>query len=182
MLLYLTTIDKERQFREFFVLVSSLEKALDFLSLLVSLDSILIKAELVENGKRMELPVEAFDGHLVSPVIQTLEAEWHQVLDAPVAVEPVPDEWLARLIQQRNECQIDRIFRLEHAIETFEQQLQCFYAHTDGTAEPLTAKRSATITRLIQSIELYRRHLADAQASQKRDYLQRLQTKLRSVA
>jgi hypothetical protein len=84
MLLFLTTIDRESQFRDFRCWLTSLENVFDFLSYISSTGETIIQAEIVDNDQRIQLPPQAFDGAPFSASILQLESEWQQILSEPV--------------------------------------------------------------------------------------------------
>jgi len=84
MFLTFTAIDKFGQIRNFSWWFDSLEFALDVMSSLSARGKRLIKAEILDNGHSMPLPVDGFDGKPFSTPIKQLEKEWQQLLKTPV--------------------------------------------------------------------------------------------------
>ena len=84
MFLTFTAIDKFGQIRDFSWWFDSLEFALDVMSSLSARGKQLIKAEILDNGYLMQLPVDGFDGKSFSTPIKKLEKEWRQLLKTPV--------------------------------------------------------------------------------------------------
>ena len=83
MLLVLTTIDKQAQFRDFVCLLSTLELVLDSINAIALTGDPIIKAQLIEEGKGrgVFLPIDGFDGQPVSQQLQALEKQWQQILN-----------------------------------------------------------------------------------------------------
>ncbi|MCX6216448.1 hypothetical protein [Spirosoma sp.] len=83
MLLLFTTQDINASQRNFSWWFTTIETALDALSSIASRENKLIKAELIDEDHRISLPVDAFDGSFLSPVINELELEWQFLLNEP---------------------------------------------------------------------------------------------------
>ncbi|GAB3012940.1 hypothetical protein [Spirosoma pulveris] len=84
MLLLFTTQDQNASQRNFSWWFATIETALDALSSIASRGDQLMKAEIIDEDHRISLPVEAFDGRFLSPVINELESEWQYLLNEPV--------------------------------------------------------------------------------------------------
>lgn len=84
MLLLFTTEDKNATQRNFSWWFTTMETAFDALSTIALRGNQLIKAELIDGDHRIMLPVAAFDGSFLSPVINELEMEWQLLLSEPV--------------------------------------------------------------------------------------------------
>lgn len=80
MVLYFTAIDNLGQSKEFSWWFTNLEFALDVLSNLSSRGRIIMYARLTDNGHNINLPLDAFDGKIMSSSIRQLESEWQQLL------------------------------------------------------------------------------------------------------
>ena len=116
MMLLLTTIDKEVQVRDFSCILDTLETAFDFLGLIAANGEQILKAEVIDNDERIQLPAEAFTrgGSCFSTPIQQLEHEWRQILAEPL---DLPDtNWLINLTQQRMQLNEDRMNHYRHMI------------------------------------------------------------------
>ncbi|AKD53820.1 hypothetical protein [Spirosoma radiotolerans] len=87
MILYFTTVDSLGQTKEFSWWFTTLEFALDVLSHLSSTGRTIIYARLVDNGHHTDLPLDAFDGEIISSSIHQLEVEWQQVLGQSITGE-----------------------------------------------------------------------------------------------
>ncbi|MFD2935223.1 hypothetical protein [Spirosoma flavum] len=84
MILSLTTITSEAEYRNFSCQFSDLETAFDLLNAIVSEGDQLIEAELLDRDERTLLPIEAFDGESCIMPIKQLEKQWEQILSKPV--------------------------------------------------------------------------------------------------
>lgn len=62
---------------------STMEYALDVLSLVSQKGKRIYKAQLVDTNYRIDLPVDAFNGEVISAPIYELEREWQQLLATP---------------------------------------------------------------------------------------------------
>ncbi|GAB2542345.1 hypothetical protein [Spirosoma aerophilum] len=76
-----TTIDDKNRLRNFSWWFPNIETAFDVLSTLCTKGQWLIKAELIDELERTALPIAAFDGVAISPVLNELEKEWQLLLD-----------------------------------------------------------------------------------------------------
>ncbi|MFD1143732.1 hypothetical protein ACFQ4C_21570 [Larkinella insperata] len=65
--------------------------AFDLLADFIANGLILYEATLLDAGKPMKLPVEAFDQHRFSPQLEKLQGQWQELLE-----QPVPENRLAR--------------------------------------------------------------------------------------
>ncbi|AKD56617.1 hypothetical protein [Spirosoma radiotolerans] len=92
MLLAFTAIDEYGHSRDFSWWFTSLEFALDVMSSLSAKGKQIVKAELIDNDRSIQLPVDGFDGKLFSTPIKQLENEWQQLLKAPVSQRYIPVE------------------------------------------------------------------------------------------
>lgn len=127
MILSFTALNKQGQFRSFSCHISKLEVALDALSTIHSQGDALITAELVDEGNRMELPVDAFDGELLSNPIRQLEEQWQAVLSEPVRSVSTTTCWRAEMArQQLRLCnqRIDHYLKSINCLEWMRQQAE----------------------------------------------------------
>ena len=86
MIIRVKTIDINNQDRYFSWWFSKLEFAFDVLNAIVSTGAILVTVELLDNDRRTQLPINAFDGGdlLFSSAVQQLEREWQQLVSVSV--------------------------------------------------------------------------------------------------
>jgi hypothetical protein len=80
MVLLLTMIDKDKQWRDFVCMAAEMEDALDIASEIATHTAYILEASLIEDGKIIKLLPELFDGKPFSSPMQQLEAQWRQVL------------------------------------------------------------------------------------------------------
>lgn len=85
MVLLFTVIDREDRLKSFSWWFGSFEYALDVLSAVHQKGNRILKAEVVENHNRTQLPIDAFDGIMISNTMQALESQWQALLCAPVS-------------------------------------------------------------------------------------------------
>ncbi len=82
-ILLLTAIDQQAEVRHFSCQLSDMNTGFDLLTTIALMGHTLIEARLLEEGKWTQLPPRAFDQDPVSPIINELEKEWHQLLTKP---------------------------------------------------------------------------------------------------
>jgi len=164
MFLSLTAFDREGEFRQFSCWLNSLEVILDALSEISANGGQLVTAEIHEEGSRLPLPVEAFDGQDFSNPIQALEAQWQQVLSEPVQWRSVHTQQLMILIQNRISRQDLHIAQLEVAIQKGEDQRQ--RVQDIIAREPM---RSRLLARSEVALQHYQGCLEVAQRQQQSD-------------
>lgn len=93
MSLFITSVDQYGYVRYFHCHCDSLELALDVVSAISVLGSLVLRVDLVDNNQWIQLPVEVFDGECFSGPLNKLEREWQQILGGPghtEAIESVP--------------------------------------------------------------------------------------------
>lgn len=101
MVFSLTILDKEAQYREFMLMLNSLEVGCDFISSLVRKGETLLEVNLIEKNKLTPLPLELFDGFPFTAPIQQLEQEWVALLSQPASPLPAVDQEMINLTHQR---------------------------------------------------------------------------------
>lgn len=84
MFLSTTTLNQQACRQDFFCQINDLEQAFAFLDLIVSNGDTLVKANLVDQGSRLNLPVDAFDGESVCTHLVLLKEEWERILAQPI--------------------------------------------------------------------------------------------------
>jgi len=87
MILYFTAVDDLGQPKEFSWWFTNMEFALDVLSHLSSTGKTIIYAQLIDNGHPISLPLDAFDGQIISSSIYQLASEWQQLLGQSITGE-----------------------------------------------------------------------------------------------
>jgi hypothetical protein len=123
MILTLTTINKQMEQQDYSCWVSTLEYALDTASQITSKAYCLVKASLwEENGNRLSLPIDVFDGDSFSIPINQLKIEWQAVLSQPINRQSVHHQGLIELARQHMANFRSRILRLEIAIDQTNQE------------------------------------------------------------
>ncbi|AUD05457.1 hypothetical protein [Spirosoma pollinicola] len=93
MSLFIISVDQHGSVRHFHCQCDSLEIALDIVSAISVLGSLVLCINLVDTNQWMQLPVEVFDGECFSGPLNQLEQEWQQILGEPghtEAIESVP--------------------------------------------------------------------------------------------
>lgn len=151
MILFLTCIDKETQFRDFFCTINNMETGFDVLSSLSSSGEQIIKAEIIDQGERIQLPPEAFDGDLFSAPIQKLQSEWTAILSPP-AVKA--NQEILDLFQKQIQNHEANIAQCKHMIGFLEISLE--NVKLINCSE---SKRRLLITRYESSLTKYHRYL-----------------------
>jgi hypothetical protein len=88
MFIRFTALDSQGHVRECSWYIGNLEFGLDALSTLVAKGNILIEAELIDSEQqRTLLPIDAFDGTILSPFIQALEEEVQLILNLSISLK-----------------------------------------------------------------------------------------------
>lgn len=80
MLLSLSAIDEQGNIRNFHTQFDNLETAFDFLTYVVTQGHVLVEVYILDGNSWISLPLEAFDGQPISPVLQQLEQQWKHIL------------------------------------------------------------------------------------------------------
>ncbi len=124
MILVLTAIDQYTGFRTFSCSIDSLEAAFIFLTSIVRKGDHLLRAEILDDAKRISLPTEAFDGVSLTKPLQQLECEWQQVLNEPVYAGVDSGRLLIELIHNQIKAKDAHLSRLEDAIRVVEQNIE----------------------------------------------------------
>jgi len=81
--LFLTAFDQQVKQREFSCALASIEANLDFLNHLIAQGHTLLTAHLIDDERRIDLPLVAFDGLPVATALQALQKEWQAILTQP---------------------------------------------------------------------------------------------------
>ncbi|HEX9959225.1 MAG TPA: hypothetical protein VGA96_18285 [Fibrella sp.] len=145
MILFLTTLDRQANQREFNCRLTSMEANFDFLSSIVAQGNTLLTAYLVDENSRMDLPVAAFDGLPLSVGIDALQQEWQAILSQPDPFTLAHREGIIQLTRQR-------IDQLQRAIKTHERMAGWYSQWLQRTQEWTTVPES-TRSRLIERYE-----------------------------
>lgn len=130
--LYIRSIDRDNQLRQFDCQFNQLETALDTLNLIAVAGSTLLDVYMLEDGKRTSLAPQAFDGSDLLKPIRSLQRQWEEILTAPVNdTPPPPNLLLLSLLLQRIDQFESRlaeydstIYKLEKLLGETQQQLQ----------------------------------------------------------
>ncbi len=85
MLLLLTAIDELGEIREFSCQLPRMESGFDLLTYMDASGQTLVKARIMGEGSSLYLPLKTVDGTTTAPIVQELEKDWRQILDAPAA-------------------------------------------------------------------------------------------------
>lgn len=101
MILSFTAFDKHGEFRKFFCQLTELEVALDVLSTVAAHGDTIIKAHIIDEGIKTELPPQAFDGEPFSKSIGQLEMQWQTALSEPVCSALFTNNWQVEITRQR---------------------------------------------------------------------------------
>lgn len=120
MILSIVTTDSTLQRREFFCQLNTLETGFELLSKLTAQGHALLKAYLIEKGKVIDLPVEAFDGSPFQKPIQQLENQWTALL------ETVKTEAAQKPLRS-NPIEMQRLIFYEERIVALEGRLTKLY-------------------------------------------------------
>lgn len=84
MLLSLNAIDEQGNIREFYTQFDNLEMGFDFLTYVITQGHILVEVYMLDGNSWIPLPLKAFDGQPISPVLRQLEQQWEYILTNPV--------------------------------------------------------------------------------------------------
>ena len=120
--LYFRSIDRDNQLRNFDCQLNQLETALDTLNLIAAAGNTLLEIYVIEDGKRTNLPPQAFDGHDLLKPIRSLQRQWETIL-----LEPVSDT--------SSQTNLPLIELLLQRIDQFESRM----AEYDSTIQKLEA-------------------------------------------
>lgn len=133
MTLSFTAIDRHNQFRDFSCQLASLEVALDVLSKITMQGSKILTAYIVDEGKRIQLSSEAFDGVSFSEPIYQLEKQWQEILGEPIRSAETVNDWHIQLTRQRIKILEEKIVQFGLIIarfEEFRQRAEMIYDET----------------------------------------------------
>lgn len=123
MVLFLASLDKEAQLREFSCQLDKLEVAFDFLSTIVAKGDTLLNAYILDNNERTDLPIDVFDGAPFLEAMQEIEKEWQSALSEPLQADPSHNRYIIEFTQQRVRQYETRIANEELMIRRLEQLL-----------------------------------------------------------
>lgn len=139
MFLALTLMDQEDLIRPFSLANTRLEIGFEFINELVRKGDRLIEAKILEGHTCTPLPIEAFDGYSCLFVLESMMAEWNQLLAAPLrkGVSNKPSR-----IDDINYHKIC-IARLELAIAFHEQKISHSQLETDDQLLTIARYRTA---------------------------------------
>ncbi len=155
MVLFLTAFDKQADVREFCCQLNSMEATFDFLSSLVARGDTLLMAYMVEDNKRIDLPLDAFDGSPFLEAMQYLQQEWQSILAPATDVDAVHYKDMLVLLQKRIRQYETSISMHERMINQFSHWLR------QMQNSPLTSPGRELFIRTYQRmIDLHRTHLA----------------------
>ncbi|GAB4044992.1 hypothetical protein [Spirosoma jeollabukense] len=132
MILSIVTTDSILQRREFFCQLNTLETGFELLSKLTAQGHALLKAHLIEKGKVIDLPVEAFDGSPFQEPIQQLENQWIALL------ETVKTEATQKLLTT-NSIKMQKLVFCEEQIVALEGRITRTYQFLDKQQSSFTA-------------------------------------------
>ncbi|MFD1141954.1 hypothetical protein ACFQ4C_12580 [Larkinella insperata] len=160
MILTVTAIDRQQQWRSFFCQVDELEVAFDILNGIVRQGDQPIKALITDESGRIELPTEVFDESSVSAAVRELKKDWESILTQPrpeAGIERAPDaEWFYRLVILRQR----RLEQLQDSLGQMQQLL------TNTRKEmPKGPSKTRLINRYQGLIDRYLELVARAQAA-----------------
>ncbi|GAB3939798.1 hypothetical protein GCM10028805_00750 [Spirosoma harenae] len=80
MMFKITVMNRQGDIRLFSLFNVELETGFDVLNYIVQQGDQLIQAKFLDNGKPINLPIDAFDGNACIPAINNLMADWQQLL------------------------------------------------------------------------------------------------------
>lgn len=123
-MLFITALDHEAQHQEFGCGLTSLEENLDFVNRIITEGYTLVTACLVENTSRTDLPVAAFDGVPMTPVLKALQDEWQTILTEPSSLPSVHQNELKAITRRRLDAYQLNIRGHQQMIGYLEQWLQ----------------------------------------------------------
>ncbi|MGA0559617.1 hypothetical protein ACO2Q8_23355 [Larkinella sp. VNQ87] len=160
MVLTLTTIDNQQQWRNFFCQVDELETAFDILSGIVQRGSQPVRASLRDGNGIIDLPLDIFNNHPFSEPIRILKKEWESILaqplHKPVVQELTPSEWFTRLLKAKQN-------RIENLQKTLGQMQNLLLSTKKEMAKG--PYKTRLMQRYQSSIDRYADLLAQAQLS-----------------
>ena len=120
MTLSFTAIDDGADLQDFSCDLDNLEDALDILSVVALDGHTIVKAYILDEGNRIELPAAVFDGKPISRSVKKLEKQWQTILKKPVRSSVLTDKWLLDITRRRIKLFDDQIAILERTISRFE--------------------------------------------------------------
>jgi hypothetical protein len=159
MIFFLTTLDPKGETRNFYYQQSALEKGLDVLDMIAARGDVLTKAVVFDGAHTIELPVDAFDGQPVSPMITALEQEWRKLLLEPINPSAYR-QWALDQMNQRISVHETIMLMLDQAIDETQQRLSRI--RVDVLQEPYGSR---IIHQLTLNLERYQALLASEQTS-----------------
>ena len=160
MILSVTAIDRQRQWRNFFCQVDELEAAFDILNGIVRQGDQPIKALIIDEDGCIELPAEVFDEASLSASVRALKQDWELILALPVRAfrneYKADSEWFSRLIALRQM----RVEQLQDSLSRMQQLLR-----NTKKGMPKGPYKTRMINRYQTVINRYTHLLARAQAA-----------------
>ena len=99
--LFIRVLDPQINQREFNCGLDSIEASFDFLNHIVAHGHTLLRAYLVEDSIRTDLPIDAFDGLPMTLGIQALEDQWKVILSSKSSLSGSAHQELIELTRRR---------------------------------------------------------------------------------
>ena len=158
MILYLTTIDSQNEYRNFHCRLEPLEAILDIVNSISTTGDKLIDVTIIDDDHCISLPVEAFDGTPCAGIIRQLECEWSQLLNQSVNQRSLINQRLIAFTQRQLESQHNQITRFTDAIGLLNQHDQ--HVHSGLQTDP---RWMALLSRTRMNLRLYKQQLVVAQ-------------------
>jgi hypothetical protein len=159
MIFRLTTLDQQGETREFYYQQDTLEDGFEALNMIAAKGGVLTKAVVFDGAHTIELPIDAFDGQPVSPMITALEQEWRKLLLEPINPSAYR-QWALDQMNQRISVHETVMLMLEQAIDETQQRLSRI--QVDVLREPY---RSKIIHQLTLNLERYQALFTSEQTS-----------------
>ncbi|RAJ97407.1 hypothetical protein LX87_02307 [Larkinella arboricola] len=160
MMLTITAIDRQRQWRRFFCQIDEFETAFDILNGIVRQGDQPISALVTDEGGRIELPTEVFDESPLSAPVRALKQDWELILAQPireVSKEREPDaDWFPRLLALRQ----TRVEQLQDTLSQMQELLR-----TTRKEMPNGPYKARLMERYQRLVDRYTHLLAQAQAA-----------------
>lgn len=123
MLLCLTTLTPQNEFRKFSLYIDRLEFGFDVLNRIVAKGNKLLRVQLADDQGIVNLPVEAFDGSSILESIKELENEWKFIMESSPNSEANTRMAISTLIKRQLVVYKNQIERIEPLLKRTEALL-----------------------------------------------------------
>ncbi|QDK80814.1 hypothetical protein EXU85_20265 [Spirosoma sp. KCTC 42546] len=84
MIFFITTLDRQGDYRHFHFDLPELETGLEVLNRIVAKGEVLVNVTLIDGSSIIHLPIAAFDGQPCQAAIHALELDWRELLNSTI--------------------------------------------------------------------------------------------------